>query len=278
MEFFVPPADVAQWYDYWKAERFAWYQRLGVRPDKLRLREHDAGGAGPLLDRHRRRGVRVPVRLGRAGGHRRPRRLRPEAARRVLGREARLGRSRNRRPLRAARDRARRRRRPGHHHLHDRRLRRGGGRGPRARAAAPAPQARPRQGRRAAAAEQGGPAREGAGHLRGAARANVGRVRHRRVDRQALPAPGRDRHPVGHHRRPPDDGGRHRHAARPRLAGADPDRRRPGGRRADRRLAAEWVSPKLGLPPPVPAGPARRRLGRAALACHVRSAPVTRRD
>ncbi|HYI37067.1 MAG TPA: glycine--tRNA ligase, partial [Thermoleophilaceae bacterium] len=42
MEFFVPPAEVGEWYEYWKNERFGWYQRLGVRPDKLRLREHDA--------------------------------------------------------------------------------------------------------------------------------------------------------------------------------------------------------------------------------------------
>jgi len=41
MEFFVPPADADEWYRYWKQERFGWYQRLGVRPDHLRLREHD---------------------------------------------------------------------------------------------------------------------------------------------------------------------------------------------------------------------------------------------
>ncbi|MDQ3632256.1 MAG: glycine--tRNA ligase, partial [Actinomycetota bacterium] len=41
MEFFVPPAEAAQWYETWKAERYDWYQRLGIRPDKLRLREHD---------------------------------------------------------------------------------------------------------------------------------------------------------------------------------------------------------------------------------------------
>jgi len=42
MEFFVPPADAPRWYETWKAERFDWYQRLGIRPGKLRLREHDA--------------------------------------------------------------------------------------------------------------------------------------------------------------------------------------------------------------------------------------------
>ncbi len=41
MEFFVPPAEGAQWYEYWKAERGRWYEELGLRPDHLQLREHD---------------------------------------------------------------------------------------------------------------------------------------------------------------------------------------------------------------------------------------------
>src|SRR5690348_11942195 len=41
MEYFVPPAQAGEFYDYWKHERNAWYQRLGIRPDNLRLREHD---------------------------------------------------------------------------------------------------------------------------------------------------------------------------------------------------------------------------------------------
>ena len=104
---------------------------------------------------------------------------------------------RHRRALRAARDRALRRRRPRDARLHGRRLRRGGGRGPRARGAAPPPAPGAGQGRRAAAGQQGRPAGEGARDLRGAARADAGRVRHRRLDRQALPPPGRDRHARG---------------------------------------------------------------------------------
>jgi glycyl-tRNA synthetase len=42
MEFFVPPAEAQDWYETWKQERFDWYLRLGIRPDGLRLREHDA--------------------------------------------------------------------------------------------------------------------------------------------------------------------------------------------------------------------------------------------
>jgi glycyl-tRNA synthetase len=42
MEFFVPPADAPQWYEHWKQARRDWYEELGLRPDHLRLREHDA--------------------------------------------------------------------------------------------------------------------------------------------------------------------------------------------------------------------------------------------
>jgi glycyl-tRNA synthetase len=42
MEFFVPPAEVNDWYEHWKAERYGWYVRYGIRPDHLRMREHEA--------------------------------------------------------------------------------------------------------------------------------------------------------------------------------------------------------------------------------------------
>lgn len=42
LEFFVPPADAEKWYRYWLDERFRWYTDLGIRPDKLQLREHGA--------------------------------------------------------------------------------------------------------------------------------------------------------------------------------------------------------------------------------------------
>jgi glycyl-tRNA synthetase len=42
MEYFVPPAEAPRWYEYWLAERMAWYERLGIRADHLRLRAHDA--------------------------------------------------------------------------------------------------------------------------------------------------------------------------------------------------------------------------------------------
>ncbi len=41
MEFFVPPDEAPQWYEYWCAERCQWYLDLGIPAEKLRLRPHD---------------------------------------------------------------------------------------------------------------------------------------------------------------------------------------------------------------------------------------------
>jgi glycyl-tRNA synthetase len=41
MEFFVPPDQAGDWYEHWKRERFEWYTKLGIRREKLRLRDHD---------------------------------------------------------------------------------------------------------------------------------------------------------------------------------------------------------------------------------------------
>jgi glycyl-tRNA synthetase len=40
MEFFVPPAESAQWHQYWIDERFNWYLKYGLRRSNLRIREH----------------------------------------------------------------------------------------------------------------------------------------------------------------------------------------------------------------------------------------------
>ena len=42
MEYFVPPADSAKWYDYWCETRMQWYIDLGIPADMLRLRAHEA--------------------------------------------------------------------------------------------------------------------------------------------------------------------------------------------------------------------------------------------
>jgi glycyl-tRNA synthetase len=42
MEFFVPPAESAKWYEYWCETRMQWYIDLGIPVEMLRLRAHDA--------------------------------------------------------------------------------------------------------------------------------------------------------------------------------------------------------------------------------------------
>ncbi len=42
MEFFVPPDEAQQWYEYWCDARFRWYLDLGIPEAELRLRPHDA--------------------------------------------------------------------------------------------------------------------------------------------------------------------------------------------------------------------------------------------
>ena len=41
MEYFVPPAEADQWFEYWLAERFSWYLDLGIPREKIRLRHHE---------------------------------------------------------------------------------------------------------------------------------------------------------------------------------------------------------------------------------------------
>ncbi|MEY4115865.1 MAG: glycyl-tRNA synthetase [Actinomycetota bacterium] len=40
LEFFVPPSESAQWYDYWCKSRLQWYIDYGIPADVLRIREH----------------------------------------------------------------------------------------------------------------------------------------------------------------------------------------------------------------------------------------------
>jgi len=41
MEYFVAPGADEEWFGYWVRERLDWYVELGVRPERLRLREHE---------------------------------------------------------------------------------------------------------------------------------------------------------------------------------------------------------------------------------------------
>jgi glycyl-tRNA synthetase len=40
MEYFVPPDEAQRWFEYWVQARFDWYLKYGLRPEKLRIREH----------------------------------------------------------------------------------------------------------------------------------------------------------------------------------------------------------------------------------------------
>lgn len=42
IEYFVPPEQADQWFEYWVQERMAWYTGLGIKPENLRLRPHCA--------------------------------------------------------------------------------------------------------------------------------------------------------------------------------------------------------------------------------------------
>ena len=230
MEFFVPPDEAQQWYEYWCQERLDWYTRLGIRRENLRLRPHTEeelshyssatsdveylyAGTWRELEGVANRGdfdltqhakfsrEKLEWKDPQTGKGYIPHVIEPAAG---LGRTVlallcdaydtdEIG-GEKRTVLR----------------LH--------------------PSRRAGQGRRAAAAAQGRAPREGARDLRGAAQADVGRVRRGRPHRQALPAPGRDRHAVRGHDRPPDARGRHGDAARSRHAhaGARPGRRDRG--------------------------------------------------
>jgi glycyl-tRNA synthetase len=40
IEFFAQPEQADEWFQYWVQERYQWYQRYGIQPENLRLREH----------------------------------------------------------------------------------------------------------------------------------------------------------------------------------------------------------------------------------------------
>ena len=151
MEFFVPPAEADEWYRYWIEERERWYTELGIRPDHLQIRPHDADELSHYSSGTSDVEYLFPIGWSELEGiaNRGDFDLSQHAE--FSGDDARVLRPGQRRALRAARDRARRRRRPRDARLPRRRLRRGGGRGrdPHRAQAAPAPRAG--EGRRAAA-------------------------------------------------------------------------------------------------------------------------------
>ncbi len=41
MQYFCKPGTEFEWFDYWKERRWNWYQELGMRPEKMRWKDHD---------------------------------------------------------------------------------------------------------------------------------------------------------------------------------------------------------------------------------------------
>lgn len=41
MEFFCAPNEAAQWYSYWREQRYQWYLKYGIESSRLHLRDHD---------------------------------------------------------------------------------------------------------------------------------------------------------------------------------------------------------------------------------------------
>ena len=125
MEFFVPPAEAQQWHEHWLQARMDWYTDLGIRPDHLMLRPHEADELSHYSSATSDVEYLYPIGWSELEGiaNRGDFDLTQHA--RVLGREARVLRPAVGRALRPARDRARRRRRALGARLPLRRLRRG---------------------------------------------------------------------------------------------------------------------------------------------------------
>jgi glycyl-tRNA synthetase len=43
MQFFIHPSEDEKWFEYWRQERWSWYQALGIKMDKLRWHQHGEG-------------------------------------------------------------------------------------------------------------------------------------------------------------------------------------------------------------------------------------------
>ena len=42
MEWFCPPDEALKWYEFWKAERMKWWLSMGIKPENLIFRDHEA--------------------------------------------------------------------------------------------------------------------------------------------------------------------------------------------------------------------------------------------
>ena len=154
MEFFVPPDEAQQWYEYWCAERYQWYLDLGMPEQLLRLRPHDDDELSHYSSGTSDVEFLFPWGWDELEGiaNRGDYDLTQHAA--ALRREARVLRPGGERAVRAPRDRAGGRRDPHGDGVPHGGLRRGRGQGRDAHRPAPAPPPRAVQGRGAAAVEE----------------------------------------------------------------------------------------------------------------------------
>ncbi len=134
MEFFVPPDEAEQWHEHWMQARMDWYVRLGIRPEGLRLRAHGEDELSHYSSATSDIEYLYPIGWSELEGiaNRGDFDLRQHAE--YSGEKLDFVDPGTRRALRPARDRARRRRRAHGARAALRRLRRGGGRGPPAHA------------------------------------------------------------------------------------------------------------------------------------------------
>ena len=78
-EFFCKPGTDLDWFAYWKDYCENWLLSLGIKKEHLRLRDHEPAELAFYSQCHHGYRVCLPVhRLGRAVGHCRPHRLRPD--------------------------------------------------------------------------------------------------------------------------------------------------------------------------------------------------------
>jgi glycyl-tRNA synthetase len=42
MQFFVKPGTDDEWFEYWRAQRIGWFEKLGMAKEKLRWHRHEA--------------------------------------------------------------------------------------------------------------------------------------------------------------------------------------------------------------------------------------------
>ena len=226
MQYFVAPGEAAaEAFEAWLPARRAWYERYGVEPARLRFREH----APDELAHYAKKAIDVEYRFPFGwkeleGIHNRGDFDLGSHAR-SSGREPRVLRPGHGGPLHPLDRGDGGRRRPGRLHLPHRRLPRGAGARREARRAAAPPGPGALQGGRPAPAQEA-PGDRGAlpPHQGRPQAGHDGRLRRHGRHRQALSAPGRDRHAMVRDSGRGLAGGRRRHHPRPghHDPGADP--------------------------------------------------------